>query len=170
MKKLNVRTMVQVALLIAIEIVLTRFCSISTTVVRIGFGFVPIAICGMLYGPIWAGLAGGVADVLGATLFPVAPYFPGFTISAVLTGLIFGLLLRREEKTWFRLSLAVALNCLGVSLCLNTLWLSMMFGTPFQVLLPTRILQAMIMIPIQLVLLQLLRRPVRLYMTGTRHA
>lgn len=170
MKKLNVRTMVQVALLIAIEIVLTRFFSISTTVVRIGFGFVPIAICGMMYGPIWAGVAGGVADVLGATLFPVAPYFPGFTISAVLTGLIFGLLLRREEKTWFRLSLAVALNCLGVSLCLNTLWLSMMFGTPFQVLLPTRILQAMIMIPIQLVLLQLLRRPVRLYLAGTRHA
>lgn len=169
MKRIHVRTMMQVALLIAIEIVLTRFCSISTPVVRIGFGFVPIAICGMLYGPVWAGVAAGVSDVLGATLFPVAPYFPGFTLSAILTGLIFGLLLRREEAAWPRLSLAVALNCLGVSLCLNTLWLSMLYGTAFHVLLPTRILQALIIIPIQLSLLRLLRRPVRLYLARMRH-
>lgn len=169
MKRINVRTMMQVALLIAIEVVLTRFCSISTPVVRIGFGFVPIAICGMLYGPVWAGVAAGIADVLGATLFPVAPFFPGFTLSSVLTGLIFGLLLRREEGAWTRLSLAVALNCLGVSLCLNTLWLSIMLGTPFHVLLPTRVLQTLIMIPIQLSLLRLLRRPVRLYLERARH-
>lgn len=170
MKRIHVHTMIQVALLIAIEVVLTRFCSISTPVVRIGFGFVPIAICGMLYGPAWAGVAGGVADVLGATLFPIAPYFPGFTLSSILTGLIFGLLLRREEGGWSRLSLAVGLNCLGVSLCLNTLWLSLMYGTPFLVLLPTRILQNLIMIPIQLSLLRILRRPVRLYLARMRHA
>ena len=75
--------MVQVAALIAIEIVLSRFCSIATPIVKIGFGFVPIAVCGMLYGPVWAGVAGGAADLLGAVLFPIGAYFPGFTLSAV---------------------------------------------------------------------------------------
>ncbi len=170
MKRLNVRTLIQVAMLIAIEIVLSRFCSITTPIMKIGLGFVPIAVCGMLYGPIWAGAAGGVADVIGAVLFPSGPFFPGFTVSAILTGVIFGMLLRRDETGWARLSLAVVLNTLGVSLCLNTYWLTHLWGTPFLVLLPTRVVQALIMIPIQFTLLQLIRQPVRRYLHREGHA
>lgn len=170
MKKFNVRTLMQVAMLIAIEIVLSRFCSITTPIMKIGLGFVPIALCGMLYGPVWAGAAGGLADVIGAGLFPSGPFFPGFTISAVLTGAIFGLLLRQDETSWARLSLAVMLNVLGVSLCLNTYWLAHLWDTPFLVLLPTRVIQALVIIPIQFTLLQLIRRPVRRYLHRQGHA
>lgn len=170
MKKIDVRTMIQVALLVAIEIVLSRFCSIATPIVKIGFGFVPIAICGMLFGPVWAGVAGALADFLGAMLFPIGAYFPGFTLSAALTGVIFGLLLHRKEGGWPRLALAVGVNCLGVSLCLTTLWISMLYGTPYLALLPARVVQNLIMIPIQFVVLRLLRQPVRLYRRGLQRA
>ena len=46
MQKNSVKTIVTVALLIAVEVVLNRFCSINTESLKIGFGFVPIAVCG----------------------------------------------------------------------------------------------------------------------------
>ena len=42
--KFDVKKLIQISLLIAIEVILTRFCSIQTPIVRIGFGFLPIAI------------------------------------------------------------------------------------------------------------------------------
>lgn len=169
MKKFNIHVLIQVAVLIALEIVLSRFCSITTPVMKIGFGFVPIAVCGMLFGPIWAGVAGGVSDLIGAVLFPSGPFFPGFTISAILTGVIFGLLLRRDEKGWLRLTIAVVLNCMGISLLLNTYWLSLLWDTPFLVLLPTRIIQFFIIAPIQFIVLRLMRQPVRRYLRREGH-
>lgn len=170
MKISRVQTMVLVALLVAIEIVLSRFCSIATPIVKIGFGFVPIAVCGMLFGPAWAGVAGGLADFVGAILFPIGTYFPGFTVSAILTGVIFGLLLRRENAGWKSLTLAVSLNCIGISLCLTTLWISLLYGTPYLALLPTRVVQNLIMIPIQFLILRLMQQPVKLYRRSAHHA
>ena len=158
--KIKIKVLVSVSLLIAIEVVLSRFCSIATPIVKIGFGFVPIAMCGMLYGPIWAGVAGALADIIGATLFPIGVYFPGFTLSAALTGIVFGVLLYKRQGNWVQLSGAVAINCLGLSLILNTFWLTIITGSPFIALLPTRIMQNIIMIPVQFVILRLLQKPV----------
>ncbi len=169
MKTSKVRTLVVAALLLAAHVVLVRFCAITTPLVRISFGFLPLAICGMLYGPVWAGVVGGLADLLGATLFPAGPFFPGFTLSTALTGVIFGLLLRRERAGPARVALAVALDCLVVSLCLNTLWLSIMGGTPFLARLPFRMV-TLIMVPIEFILLRAIEQPVRRYLSGVRQA
>ena len=69
MKKTATRDMCEVAALIALTIILSHFASIKTDTIRIGFGFVPIALCGMLFGPVWAGVAYGIADMAGALLF-----------------------------------------------------------------------------------------------------
>jgi len=160
MRKTNIKTLTYVAMLIAIEIVLSRFCSISTPIVKIGFGFVPIAVCAILYGPVWAGVAGGLADFIGAILFPIGAYFPGFTVSMVLTGIVFGLFLHKRKSNWSGLAGAVTVNCVGISLCLSTYWLTIITGTPFLALLPTRVIQNVIMIPVQFIVLYTIRRPV----------
>lgn len=159
--------LVHLALLIAIEIVLSRFCSISTPLLKIGFAFVPLAICGMLYGPVWAGVAGGVADFLGAVLFPIGPYFPGITVSTILTGVVFGLFLHQDQVNWKHIAAAEAVNCLVVSLCVTTFWLHILYGTPYHVLFVTRIVQNLIMLPIQFAVLRLLQKPVVLYCRRT---
>lgn len=162
MHPVRLRTLIHVSILIAAEVVLSRFFSIATPIVKIGFSFVPIAICAMLYGPLWAAACGAIADFLGALLFPIGAYFPGFTLSAALTGVVFGLLLGRVQKAgWPHLFGAVSINCLGISLLLGTLWLSILTGSPFMALLPTRALQNLIMIPVQLLVLRLLLQPVR---------
>ena len=51
MRKIRTADLVIMAFLIALEIVLTRFCSINTPILRIGFGFLPVAMLGIMYGP-----------------------------------------------------------------------------------------------------------------------
>ncbi|MGM9532761.1 folate family ECF transporter S component, partial [Intestinibacter sp.] len=93
MKNNNVKKLVEISLLIALEIILTRFCSINTPIVRIGFGFLPIATIAMMYGPLSAGIAYAIGDILGMMIFPSSSFFPGFTLTAFLTGVAYGLVL-----------------------------------------------------------------------------
>lgn len=158
--KNQLKILVQVALLVAIEVVLSRWFSIATPFVKIGFAFVPLAICGTLFGPVWACAAGGVADFLGANLFPIGPYFPGFTLSAMLTGVVFGLCLHRKEIKWGHIVVAVAVNHLVISLFLTTFWIHLLYGAPYLQLLATRVLQNAIMIPIEFAVLRLIQKPI----------
>ena len=159
----KLKILITVSVLIAMEIILGRFFSFHTPIVRIGLGFVPIAICAMLYGPIWAGAAAALSDILGMMLFPIGPYFPGFTLSAALSGIVFGLFLHKREGTNARIAGAVAINCLLISLLLSTYWLTILTGTPFLGILPTRIVQNIIMIPVQFVVLKLLQKPMEIF-------
>ena len=169
MQKISTKKMVQISLLIALEIALTRFCSITTPIVRIGFGFIPVAITGMLYGPIWAGVAAATGDFLGAILFPTGAFFPGFTLTAFLTGVTYGLFLHNEKRSWGRIALAVGIVSLLLNLGLDTLWLYMITGKGYLALLPTRIVKCLIMSPVQIVALHLLSLRVNMFF-GVRQA
>lgn len=143
------------ALLLATEIVLTRFCSISTPIVRIGFGFLPIAMLGALLGPWWAAAIYALGDFIGAILFPTGQYFPGFTLTAFLSGMVFGLVLHKKAVTYKRAFVTSCLVVLPFDLFLNTYWLTLLMGNAFWVLLPTRILKAILMIPVETFLIPL---------------
>ena len=97
MKKLDLKAMVTCAALIAAAIVLSRFSSINVWNLKIGFTFVPVFIAAYLYGPIGGAVVGGIADFIGAILFPIGAYFPGFTLTCVITGAVYGLLLHKKQ-------------------------------------------------------------------------
>ena len=152
---------VLLGLLAALEVVLSRFLSINPWNLKIGFSFVPIVIAALLFGPLPAGIMAVVADVIGATLFPTAAFFPGFTLSAFLTGAAFGLFLYRKQN-WLRLLGAVAVVQLVIGLLLNSWWLSILYSSPYLPLLGTRIFQCAVMGPVQFLvaagLIQALKR------------
>ena len=152
-KKFDVRKLVQISLLVALQIILTRFCSIQTPIVRIGFGFVPVVIIATMYGPIYAGVANGIADILGLMLFPSGSFFPGFTLTAILAGVIYGVFLYNKPITWGRIIAASVIINIVLNLGLNTYWLSIMMGKGFLALLPTRIVKELVMIPIKVVII-----------------
>ncbi len=150
MKKTNTGRLAKIALLIALQIVFTRFFSITTPVVRIGFGFLPVAVTSILYGPVWGGIAAAIADVIGMMLFPAGVYFPGFTVSALLSGVIYGIFLHGKDFTWQRIIAAVVLIQLFVHLGLNSLWLKMMTGQAWMALMAPRLVNILIMTPIMI--------------------
>ena len=154
---LNTKKLIVSAQLLALDVVLARLLAINTPVMKIGLGFAAVALCAMLYGPWWAALTAALGDLLGSLLFPTGAYFPGFTLTAACTGLIFGLLLKRGDRS-LRPVLAAALNTLLVSYLANTWMICLITGNPMKVMLAARAVQLAVMLPLQsLVLLWLSR-------------
>jgi len=140
-------------LLISMEIILTRFFSVQTPILRIGFGFIPVVLASIMFGPVLGGITAAFSDILGMMLFPQGVYFPGFTLSAFLAGLIYGLLLYKKTKTILQITIAVLMVTVFIDLGLNTLWLSMITGKAAMVLLVPRLIKSVIMLPIQTLLI-----------------
>ncbi len=157
MSRFNLKTLTALALLTALEIVLSRFLSISTQLTKISLAFIPVAAAAGLFGPVEAGVVAALGDFLGALLFPVGPYFPGFTLTAFLMGAVYGLFLhRRKGFGWVALS--VGIHQFVLSLLLNSLWISVLYGTPYGPLLITRLPQCALLAAVQLAVIPLLLR------------
>lgn len=155
MKKISTKVITTLGVLIAIEVVLSRFLSINAWNIKIGFNFVPIAVAAILYGPIAAAAVAGLGDFIGAILFPIGPYFPAFTLTAVLTGVVLGVFLHKQQKAWNILG-AVAINQFVLGLLLTTLWISVLYDSPYWPLFATRIIQALVLTPVQFVVIRML--------------
>lgn len=147
MKKTS--TIVYMALFISLNIIFARFLSIQTPIIRIGFGFLPTALCAIMFGPLIGGITGAVADILGMVIFPKGAYFPGFTLSAFIGGVIYGVILHKKKISLLRSALAVALIIVFVDTIMNTIWLSMITGKAALGLLIPRFIKNLIMFPIQ---------------------
>lgn len=140
------------AVLIALDIVLTGPLAISTQFLRVSFSFVTHSIIGVLFGPIGAGASMFVADVVRANIFPAGPFFIGFSLSAIVVGVMYGLFYYKKEITWQRVTFATIVITLTDSLFLTPIWLSIMYDVPFWSLMPVRFGKALIMIPIQIMI------------------
>lgn len=153
----STRTLALTALLIALNLVLdlTGLTIRIPPNLRIGFGFLTNAAVGMLFGPTVGIMTGICTDVLGyfAGNFTMGGYFPGYTLTAMLGGMIYGLWLYKEKVSIMR--------CIGAKLCvnlfcnigLNTLWLTMTGGKAWSALLPARVVKNALLLPIEVVLL-----------------
>ena len=108
-QKFSTRTLTTLAMLIAIEVILSRFLSVNAWNIKIGFGFIPVVIAAVLYGPLAGGIVGALSDFIGALLFPIGTYFPGFTLSSFLMGVVFGLFLYKKQS-WLQGLAAVGIN------------------------------------------------------------
>ena len=101
---LKTKKMVTIALLIALNIIIVRFLSVQTETIRISFGFVPTALCSMLFGPWIGALSAFLSDFLGMVVNSKGlAYFPGFGISEALYGLTYGLFLYKRQKNFLNI-------------------------------------------------------------------
>lgn len=92
------KKMILAALFITLSIILSRFLSIKTPLLAISFNFVPVILSAAWLGPKYTVIVTGISDLIGAILFPFGEYFVGFTVSAVLLGLIYGLILYKKDR------------------------------------------------------------------------
>jgi len=141
------------ALFIASCVVLGRILSIRTTVITIGFSFVPIMLGAIILGPKYSTFIATISDMIGALLFPTGSYFFGFTITAFFTGLIYGLFLYRKEfkidkSFMIRLIISTIIVTGVLNGVLNTIWIIIISKDASKIVLPIRILKQLIMAPI----------------------
>jgi len=152
----NVTTISVAGMLVGIGVVLSFVKIVLSPVLEISFSFLPLAAGGLLYGPVVGGIIGIWIDILGYFVRPNGPFFPGFTLSALISGVLYGLFLYKKPVTWTRVIIVSALIAVFINLGLTSLWLSMMYGKAFLVLLSARILKNVVMFPINTALLMVL--------------
>ena len=125
----SIQTITFTALLTALQIVLGNLLQIPLLGKQYNLGLLPIAAAGALMGPLPAAIVGGLGDLIGAHLFPAGAYFPGFTLTNVLVGLVCGLGLHRRWPSVLRVAVTVA-GALLVNLLLNSYWLTLLAYVP----------------------------------------
>lgn len=149
----KIRNILFVGLFISLEVIFTRFLSVENAIVRVSFEFLPIAISAILFGPVTAGVAAAVADILGMLIFPKGPYFPGFTVSQFLTGFLYGIILYKRKITIARCIAAAVMMIIPVELISKTLWLKILTHNGIYAILPARIIKCLVFFPIQVILI-----------------
>ena len=151
----HLQILLRVAVLAAMDVLLMNYLGIHTQYFKIGFSFVPIALCGMLYGAKWGTACAGLGDLINCFLGPYG-WYPPLTLSACLNGFLFGFFLKGRSDQLGAIIAAVVTFQLGVSLLLTTWFLSLLYSTPFLELMITRVPQVLLMLPIQIIVLRLI--------------
>ena len=145
------------AMLVAMEVLLHFLFMIPLSeTLRISFSFVASAMIGMLYGPVMGMGCGAIADILRYMIKPMGAYFPGYTLTAILSGLVYGLFLYKNKATLLRIIGAKSIVNIILNGGLNTLWSTIISGTPYWVLFTTRITKNCIFLVIESAILFLL--------------
>ena len=102
-----------------------------------------------------------VSDIGGYIVKPTGPFFPGFTITSLVSGVIFGLFLYRHKPTVKRILLSQIVYTLVCGIILNSIWLSMLYGNGFIPVLTARLVKELVMIPINTLMLVTIMEPVK---------
>ena len=160
MKKKNedrLFTLTCLALLTAMQIVIARFLAIPVTEsIRFSFSFIPVVIAARRFGILGGVVVYGLGDFLGAMIFPTTgAYFPGFTLTAAVSGLIYGLYLAKKGGA-VRIVLSVLTSQILCTLLMNSYWVSTLYGSDFGAVLLSRVPQSIVMSVLQIVFMVLL--------------
>ena len=116
--------------------------------IRIGFSGLPNQIVDYLFGPAVGAIFGAALDVIKWFLKPTGDFFPGFTISAALGGIIYGYAFYKKNITIVRVLVAQLIVKVFVNICLNSIWLKLLYGQALLAMLPGRIISNSVMLPI----------------------
>ncbi len=90
-----------------------------------------------------------MADLIGASLFGSGAFFPGFTLSALLVGAIYGAAFYGRSLTLWRVALTFLLVDTAVHLVLNTLWLYLLYSKGVTALLASRVPKLVLCYPLR---------------------
>lgn len=155
-KKISARVIALMGVLIALQIILTRYLVIPSEFFRVSFNFIPTILMGLLFGPFLGAVGNGLADLFGFFLRPIGLFFPGYTVTAIITGFLYGVFFYKKKITLSRNILANVVTTL-IETGLNTFWLYVTVGkTAMIAYLPMRLGTAVAMLVAKIVIVQLL--------------
>lgn len=144
----QVRTVTTAAMFGAISVVLGYFTIVIGDYIKIGFSTIANQFVYYLFGPVVGGCFGGALDILKYLIKPTGAFFPGFTLSAIAAGVLYGCFLYKKPITLVRVLMAELIVSIICNMLLGTLWLSMLYGKGFMALLPLRVFKNLVMWPV----------------------
>ncbi|MBW4827359.1 MAG: folate family ECF transporter S component [Clostridiaceae bacterium] len=165
-RRLSTKNMVYYAILMALNVVLTRVGSIrigggGVELVRIGFGGYPVIFAGIAFGPLAGGIVGAIGDIVGHFMSPMGPYMPHFTMTAALTGIIPGIvmmLFKENKNSFWKLLVAIGVGQVITSVFLVPYFMKTLFGVPLVTTIPGRVIGQAVHIPLYTFITQTIQK------------
>ncbi|MPM64543.1 hypothetical protein SDC9_111430 [bioreactor metagenome] len=151
----RLRVLTLAAMLLALRIVISAVRIPVADNLNIMFTYLPESLIALICGPVAAPMVGAAGDILGYLMHPDGGFFPGYTLSAMLTGLIYALFLYRARITVLRIALAKLLVNYGVNVLLGSLWSSVMYGKGYLYYFAKSAVKNTIMLPVEIIILTL---------------
>ena len=154
----NARMLTLAGIITAASIVLESFpIYLLGTSLKIYFSFLVISLGCYVYGPAVGILVGFANDTLGFLISSFGePYFPGYLITAMLSGLIYGTLLYRQRITVLRLVVVRLIINYGSNVLLGSVWKAMLYGKGYYYYFTTGLIKNTTMLPIEVLLMVLM--------------
>ena len=154
----NVRMLTLAGIITAASIVLESFpIYLLGTSLKIYFSFLVISLGCYVYGPAVGILVGFANDTLGFLISSFGePYFPGYLITAMLSGLIYGTLLYRQRITVLRLVVVRLVINYGSNVLLGSVWKAMLYGKGYYYYFTTGLVKNTTMLPNEVLLMVLM--------------
>ncbi|MGN0551454.1 MAG: folate family ECF transporter S component [Acutalibacteraceae bacterium] len=149
----SVQVLALCGILLALRVVL-GFLEINIeNIYRISFASLPVSLGAMLFGPIIGGILGVMGDLITLIIHPIG--FPniGIILSKTLAGVIFGLFLYKKPISLIRTSVAYATVTVLCDLIITTVSLHMVYQTPYEILIPGRLINYLTLLPVNILLL-----------------
>lgn len=170
MGRLRTKDLTILSMLVALNVVMAELFKfpIIPKVLELSFGFVPIAVAGMLFGPLPAMAVAAAADIIGALIFSSGDFYLGYTLTALMTGLFYGLMLYKQDVRLSRAAMAQALVSLVCFAGLNTLWAYQLGYARTSQYIVTRLTVNLVAYPVYVLVLVLILRYRRTLETAIR--
>lgn len=150
----NVRVLAFAGLVCAMAIVLESIpIFLLGPSLKIYFSFLAVSLGCMCYGPLVGMMAGAVIDTVGFLISSFGePYFPGFLLTAILSGLLYGLLLYRRKPTVPRILLTRLILNYGSNVLLGSVWKAMLYGKGYLYYATTGLVKNTLLLPLEVFL------------------
>ena len=128
----NIRSLAYAAFLCALAIVIEKFNIPLSPALQVSLSFFAIALCSLLTGPVLAVACGLLVDLIGAIGSPY-PFFFGYTLTAILTAVVYALFLYRSNISYIRVLLAEIVINFAINAFLGSFWRVTLYQGSFAV-------------------------------------
>ena len=129
----KVRTITTASMFAAIGVILGAYTIQVGNYLKIGFSGIANQFVYYLFGPVVGCFYGGALDILKYLVKPTGAFFPGWTLSAMAAGVIYGCFFYKKPSSLVRVFVAE---------------LQIMYGKAFFAILPARVIKNLAMWPV----------------------
>ncbi|MEG0272398.1 MAG: folate family ECF transporter S component [Hydrogenoanaerobacterium sp.] len=127
----SLRMLAVAALFVGLHVVVSAFFVPIGENLRIYASFFVTALGSFIYGPVFSVMVGFAGDILGFFIHPSGGFFPGYTLTAMVSGLCYALFLYRARLSFLRVFLCKMCVNIFINVGLGSLWSAILYGKGF---------------------------------------
>ena len=153
-KKLSdTRWLALIASFIALKVVMSFFALPVGENLYFSLTFLIVALEAMLIGPSAGMVSGALSDLIGYMINPMGPWFPGYTLTAMLGEFVYGWFFYEKDIRWRDIIWAKVITSYGVNVLLGSLWSAMLYSKGYLYYAAKSLLKNTVLLPFQVALL-----------------